>query len=141
MLYGIEFKDSKKGLEEYPKEVREEIATTDKFDIYFSNPVTAIKVASFYEKSYDDHDYSVFELTAEQEKLADKSRIVDTFEQYQTMHAEHVSNAIAETLERNKINKIMANVKKHIDAMSTEELKEYGFKFEEKKEDNFDKTM
>lgn len=134
MLYGIEFKNSKK--------VEKEFATNDKLDVYFSNAVTAIKVAGALEEVSDNRlNYSVFELTAEQEKLADKSRIVDTFEQYQTMHAEHVCNAIAETLERNKINKIMANVKKHVDAMSTEELKEYGFKFEEKKEDNFDKTM
>lgn len=134
MLYGIEFKNSKK--------VEKEFATNDKLDVYFSNAVTAIKVAGTLEEVSDNRlNYSVFELTAEQEKLADKSKIVDTFEQYQTMHAEHVSNAIAETLERNKINKIMANVKKHVDAMSTEELKEYGFKFEEKKEDNFDKTM
>lgn len=134
MLYGIEFKNSKK--------VEKEFATNDKLDVYFSNAVTAIKVAGALEEVSDNRlNYSVFELTVEQEKLADKSRIVDTFEQYQTMHAEHVCNAIAETLERNKMNKIMANVKKHVDAMSTEELKEYGFKFEEKKEDNFDKTM
>lgn len=167
MLYGIEFKDSKEGLKEYPEEVREDIATTDRFDIYFSNPVTAIKVANYYEKLDENIlDYSVFELTTEQEKMIDKSRIVDTFEQYKTMHSEHVRNAISETLERNKINKLMAyyiknfctmppveqeqypnsqpakedkyerikrNTEKHIDEMSTEELKEYGFQFKEDK--------
>ncbi len=125
MLYGIEFKDSKKGLEEYPEEIRKDVSTTDRFDIYFSNPVTAIKVASFYEKAYYDHDYSVFELTAEQEKTVDKSRIADTFEQYQTMHAEHVNNAIAQTLERVKMNKIFANFKAKFDAMTPEEQDKY----------------
>lgn len=144
MLYGIEFKDSEKALAEYSEGIKNEIATSDKFDIYFSNPVTAIEVASHYEKLDDGLvDYSVFELSAEQEKLVDKSRIVDTVKQFHTLHAEIVKDSIKNTVNRTKEARIFANFKKNYDAMSEEEqfayLDSMGLKYKVQDQNEMDR--
>ncbi len=144
MLYGIEFRDSEKGLEEYSEEVRNEIATSDRFDIYFSNPVTAIKVASHYEKLDEGLvDYSVFELTAEQEKVVDKSKIVDTEKQFYTLHAENTKNSIKNTVNRTKEARIFANFKAKFDAMTEAEqfayLDSMGLKYKVQNQDEMDR--
>lgn len=144
MLYGIEFRDSEKALREYPEGLRDELQSSDRFDIYFSNPVTAIKVASHYEKLDEGLvDYSVFELTKEQEKVVDKSRIVDTEKQFYTLHSEIVKDSIKNTVNRTKEARIFANFKKNFDAMSEEEqfayLDSMGLKYKVQDQDEMDR--
>lgn len=144
MLYGIEFRDSEKALKEYPEGLRDELQSSDRFDIYFSNPVTAIKVASHYEKLNEGLvDYSVFELTKEQEKVVDKSRIVDTEKQFYTLHSEIVKDSIKNTVNRTKEARIFANFKKNFDAMTEEEqfayLDSMGLKYKVQDQDEMDR--
>lgn len=129
MLYGINYKTGKK----YDKGLK----IDEKLDVYFENPVSALKSAEELEIIADGaFDFFVFE--SEKEAGKGNLKIAKSFEQFNDEYLENACDALVQSLDELSVYNLMSNFKNHFDAMSPSEQDEYlikmGLKFKPQEE-------
>ena len=89
MVFGIKYSTNRKGLKCVNKSLDRygsAIMFRDKYiDIFFTNPIVALKVSNILGKAHKSLTYKVHKLTKEEEKGIDKFAIVSSLDEYYTL--------------------------------------------------------
>lgn len=129
MLYGINYNSNEKHDKGY--------VINEKLDVYFTNPLSALKSAEELEIIADGaFNFSVFEKG--NEMGIKKDNIANSFEQFNNEYLENVCDVLVQKLDELRVHNFFNKFKNHFDSMSPSEQDEYltkmGFKFKPQEE-------
>lgn len=132
MLYGINYKSNEMHNKGY--------VVDGKLKTYFTNPISSMKAAEELENlSQGNLVFTVFELEKEKENKVNKSKIVDSYDEYEKKFLEEDGSVLAQKIEDLWLYNQMATFKKYFEGMSEKEQNDFmvksGLKFKFKEEE------